>query len=87
MDANWCLAVLAASRSPLTLQEAAPTAGLQQLPHTERLLEIGCSVTAVVWPPSQSFCTDPLVCASSSRCYHPHPACTCWESQFPQPTL
>lgn len=63
---------------------AAPTAGHSswQLPHTESLW-LGATVEL------QPHCcgTAPLLCASFPRCFHPHPACTCWESQFPWPAL
>lgn len=55
-----------AGSSSFPRREAAPAAGLQQLPHTERLQGTGCSVTVVVWPHSHCSCTDPLVPASSS---------------------
>lgn len=96
MDANLCRAVLA----PAGLGEVAPShagkllpppgCSFRHLPHTKSLWWGSCQeqavcVTVVGWP---SCChTDPLGWPSPSRCLHPHRACTCWESPFPQPVL
>lgn len=102
VDANQCLAMLAASGLSLTFGEAAPSyAGklhllpgccFQQLPHTKSLRLGSCWEWAASCDCSGVALLPLLLHRPSGLCqlsqvFPPTSCYTCWESQFPQSVL